>query len=575
MAIKYPLANGNWSNAANWNGGTKPVAGDDVYAGTFTVNVDENINVASLNNTAISRPIATAQMTANNAPTPFVAAASTFQSTNDPFRAFDRVYTTSTFWATSIGNATGWLSYDFASGIIIDGYTIFASNTLAANPRNWTLEGSNDNVNWTVLHTVTLPSAISAGGTYSIASIGNSTSYRYYRINVTLNGGGSQVAITELELYQPNTAALSAGGTFNFNTAGVTASVTGLTPLSVGATNLLTISHGSGSVDITIINAVLNLNLSQTTNVINYTGNGNLTITCPNISILIIRFIEKTGGGTLTINGNISMSRTSSGSGANAMRFILSTNGNIIINGDCLQIGPVDFSVLILQTGGNVTVNGNLLGGMGTNINSSGTVTINGDVYGNALTSSTIVTTVANTINITGNVYGSSNTRTINSTLAASIINIIGDVYPWGVYSELGTVTLTGNMYNSLGRNAIISPLLYISNSTTTRWVMDLGGGATKTLYSADTFPNVPAITNVRSGITYGPSLSLTGTMVVPAASDVRMNVAVSNTVGTGELTSADIISGINASADPLAVRLRTILSDKTAGNLISQYNNS
>jgi hypothetical protein len=63
--------------------------------------------------------------------------------------------------------------------------------------------------------------------------------------------------------------------------------------------------------------------------------------------------------------------------------------------------------------------------------------------------------------------------------------------------------------------------------------------------------------------------------MVVPSASDVRENVPVDNTVGTGELTSADIISGINASSDDLAVRLKNTLTDTTAGNIISQYNNS
>jgi len=51
MADKWPLANGNWSNAANWNGGTKPVAGDDVYADGRTLNVDESFDVATLRTT--------------------------------------------------------------------------------------------------------------------------------------------------------------------------------------------------------------------------------------------------------------------------------------------------------------------------------------------------------------------------------------------------------------------------------------------------------------------------------------------------------------------------------------------
>ena len=40
MAVKWPLANGNWSNAANWNDGTLPQAGDDVYADNKTITID-------------------------------------------------------------------------------------------------------------------------------------------------------------------------------------------------------------------------------------------------------------------------------------------------------------------------------------------------------------------------------------------------------------------------------------------------------------------------------------------------------------------------------------------------------
>jgi hypothetical protein len=48
MADKWPLANGLWSNAANWNEGTKPTEQDDVYANGFTVTIDEDIAVTRL-----------------------------------------------------------------------------------------------------------------------------------------------------------------------------------------------------------------------------------------------------------------------------------------------------------------------------------------------------------------------------------------------------------------------------------------------------------------------------------------------------------------------------------------------
>jgi hypothetical protein len=51
MAIKWPLANGNWSNAANWNDGTLPDVGDDVHADGKTVTIDQDITVLSIRTT--------------------------------------------------------------------------------------------------------------------------------------------------------------------------------------------------------------------------------------------------------------------------------------------------------------------------------------------------------------------------------------------------------------------------------------------------------------------------------------------------------------------------------------------
>ena len=63
MALKYPLANGVWSNATNWNGGTVPVPGDDVRANGFTVTIDVDIDVLQ---------ISTAQLLPANAGGSFV-----------------------------------------------------------------------------------------------------------------------------------------------------------------------------------------------------------------------------------------------------------------------------------------------------------------------------------------------------------------------------------------------------------------------------------------------------------------------------------------------------------------------
>lgn len=50
MAIRWAVANGNWSNTATWDGGTLPTSADEVYADGKTVTVDQDITVLILRN---------------------------------------------------------------------------------------------------------------------------------------------------------------------------------------------------------------------------------------------------------------------------------------------------------------------------------------------------------------------------------------------------------------------------------------------------------------------------------------------------------------------------------------------
>jgi hypothetical protein len=630
MAVRWLISGGgNFSSTSVWNDGTLlgiPTTGDDVFSNSFTVAMDTNATVNSLNNTARARDIATPAMTANNAPSPYVAAASSTDGANTPWRAFDR--STATGWQTAAATATGWLSMDFGSSVIIDAYTVFGSATQTFNARNWTFEGSSNNVSWTTLHTVTLPSAIGANSSYSSGTISNPTAYRYYRINVTLNGGATQLQIPELELYQPGTAAIASGGSFNFNTAGVTVSATSTSAsLSAGATNLITVTATTGTVTLSLGSSVTGLG-TATTQIFNYTGNCNFTLNG-------IRFtggsttnafcINKSSTGAITITGDLV-----GGTGGNTHSLFSSAGNTVVIgslfggsNGSAINQSAGNITVTGNVTGGintnifgisltgaasQFTINGDVRGGSGTNahgINFGGTLgTVNGNVTGGGGTTAHGVNTTTGGVNVTGNVTGFVGAGIViaaNSTIIGNVfgggtsagisngssnnsftVTVTGDVYASTTAAGIqltgtGTqvVNLTGNMYNTLGRSAIWCPNVFISNTATTLWRMDTGGGNYKFLYSADSTPNLPATTNVRNGVTFGPALSLTGTMVVPSASDVRENVPTDNTVGTGELTSADIISGINASSDDLAVRLKNTLTDTTAGNIISQYNNS
>jgi hypothetical protein len=634
MAVRWAIASGNFSSTATWNDGGVlgiPTTGDDVYTNSFTVAMDTNATVNSLNNSARARTIATPQMTANNVPSPYVAAASNADGSFPPFRAFDRTISYGVNqWQTVAPTTNAWLSYDFGSGnsVVIDGYTIFASDNTSFAPFTWQLQGSDNNSTWTTLHSVT-STPIPNSGTYSIASIGNPIGYRYYRLNVTAVNGGNIIRVTELELYQPGTSALAAGGSFNFNTAGVTVSATSTSAaLSAGATNLITVTATTGTVTLSLGSAVTGLAIGFT-QIFNYTGNCNFTLngvrfTGGSSSNPNTFCINKSSTGTITITGDLVGGTTVNGNNS-----LNSTAGNTVVIGSIF--GSAN-SIGISQSAGNITVTGNVTGGTGGSIHgisltgAASQFTINGDVRGGSGGSAHGISFGGTLGTVNGNVTGGSSTGrgisadTAGVNVTGNVIGnvgiglaigasstIIGNVFGGGVGAGITTATnnsftvtvtgdvyasttqagisltgtgtqvvnLTGNMYNTLGRSAIWCPNVFISNTATTLWRMDTGGGNYKFLYSADSTPNLPATTNVRNGVTFGPALSLTGTMVVPSSSDVRENVPVDNTVGTGELTSADIISGINASSNDLAVRLKNTLTDTTAGNIISQYNNS
>ena len=623
--VRWAISSGAFSSTSTWNDGGVlgiPTTGDDVFTNSFTVAMDTNATVNSLNNSASARTIATPQMTANNAPSPYVA--STSDSSTNAWVAFNQ--NTSSANYASISTATGWYKIDTSTGFILDAYTIYAGDNTVNSPKNWTIEGSNNDSTWTTLHTVALGSAIIAGGSYSSPSIGNTTSYRYYRFNISLVGGGTTIRVADIFYHALGTVALASGGSFNFNTAGVTVSATSTsTSLSAGATNLITVTATTGTVTLSLGSAVTGLGTGNT-QIFNYTGNCNFTLNG-------VRFtgggttsafcVNKSSTGTITITGDLFAGSLSGNTHA-----LNSTAGNTVVIGSVFASG---FSFGINQSAGNVTVTGNVTGGGGASgISLTGAAsqfTINGDVRGGSASSShginfggtlgTVngnvtgggginahgVNTTTGGVNVTGNVtgfVGAGLSIAANSTIignvfgggvAAGIANngnnsftvtVTGDVYASTTQAGIsltgtGTqvVNLTGNMYNTLGRSAIWCPNVFISNTATTLWRMDTGGGNYKFLYSADSTPNLPATTNVRNGVTFGPALSLTGTMVTVSAANTRKDVPTDNTVGTGELTSADIISGINASSNDLAVRLKNTLTDTTAGNIISQYNNS
>lgn len=155
-------------------------------------------------------------MISNSIPAPYVAAASSEASSgNQAWGAFSQTSGVTEKWASNATN-TGWLRMDFGSGRtpIITRYAITGpiSGDTTYAPKTWTFEGSNDASSWTVLDTQTNAAAWSAleKRTFSFT---NTTAYRYYRVNISVNQGGGYCEITNLDMMSGNVPTLRASQT--------------------------------------------------------------------------------------------------------------------------------------------------------------------------------------------------------------------------------------------------------------------------------------------------------------------------------------------------------------------------
>jgi hypothetical protein len=97
---------------------------------------------------------------------------------------------------------TGWLQYDFGANNaqVIKRYTISSADVATRDPKDWQFQGSQDGSTWTTLDTQS-GQLFANRQQQNAYSIGNTTAYRYYRINVTANNGDAGMAIAELGLW--------------------------------------------------------------------------------------------------------------------------------------------------------------------------------------------------------------------------------------------------------------------------------------------------------------------------------------------------------------------------------------
>jgi hypothetical protein len=192
MAVRFATSTGNWSNTAIWDNGVLPASDDIVHPNGFTVTLDQDITVGSLRNTISSvylpdMPIPL--MTGNTQPSGEAFAG---QNTSTAFQAFNQ--NTNSLWAsTNLTNC--FVGYQFPVGKVIKRYYLSRIGE-SARPITWTFEGSNDGIIYTVLEIVVSNTVATP---YLSGVLANTTSYTYYRINVTAVSSGTVANIRALE----------------------------------------------------------------------------------------------------------------------------------------------------------------------------------------------------------------------------------------------------------------------------------------------------------------------------------------------------------------------------------------
>lgn len=106
---------------------------------------------------------------------------------------------TSTKWLDN--SATSFLKYDFGVGVTktVRRYRITSANdNEARDPKDWTLDGSNDNSNWTTVDTRAGEAFGNRLETREFKLNGTAGAYRYYRLNITANSSSGATAVIQL-----------------------------------------------------------------------------------------------------------------------------------------------------------------------------------------------------------------------------------------------------------------------------------------------------------------------------------------------------------------------------------------
>jgi hypothetical protein len=288
-----------------------------------------------------------------------------------------------------------------------------------------------------------------------------------------------------------------------------------------------------------------------------YTNNFNVTIN-QNINVISLRNGATTG---VTAGGQFLGSapftyvcdNITNGGTAATLRF-LGINGSTTVIANTI-VGGTSFGLELINCSTTiVTVTGNILGSStntlaGLNFNGGNcTFTLNGNITAQSGTGCAIGGLLSSIVNFNGVATSSAlNNAIVNNTANATLtVNLTKAISPDNCLaalvsnSKLPIVTVKEIEQGNFGQ-VPISGYVRLSTASGAFYKGQTTGGATRTLSDpADIAGQIPAVTDVRNGVTY-QSGAKTGTAYIPAPASVAYGVPVDNTVGTATLTPSDV----------------------------------
>jgi hypothetical protein len=605
MATRFAVASTSWNTPSTWDNGAVPVAGDTVYPNGFTVTIDTDIDVASLNNNVsnVYLPnMAIPKMTSNTQPSGVVFAT---QNPTTAYYAFDQDSSSTNFWSSNIVNV-GIIGYQFTSTKIIKQYRFTSLTNFTA--KNWNLEGSLDGINYFTVHNV----INNASTIYNSGVIPNTTAYLYYRMNITSTTNGNAPSFISFEMTESTVTSYGsvAGGSFT-----VPSSLSGTREITFSGDGIITGNTSLTSNVVTVAaltGNIVNFNVSgggyivnrfyrtltltnTTTPVINITGtatvnfNGDLWGSqTANNTYNASGVVGINAAATVNVFGNIYADKGTDGAPSYYAAILQMNATNCIVNvtGTVYASDYKAYGTPIVSTAVNtLNITGNVISNISYCIYTNSTaiyLTIVGNVtYTNASSWSPVNIFGASIVSITGSITAPPSFPAINCNTGAATINvptgiITAGTNAVGISAPSATLVTIGNspLINTNGLMAVYAGKIRLYSPANVQWVFQDNIASNKVLYSAGGSIGLPLTTDVRNNVTYGASNELTGTMIVPTNPNVRIGVPVdvSPNVGTADLTAEDLFNAIAVSPNPVAERLRNVSTIQTTGDQLAAF---